>query len=313
MNLSQASPIIQSVKPALELISLAGLSPEHARQSLRASLLLNPNYFANITANSIKAVLNIHKDTTFENIKCVVYDARSEQLQATVNINRCSGYSSESHKYGSEENVRFYLSVDGGATWKDHGLRTVNVFDQPGPKPVQFVVSVDVAPLQTHCFIEFRPQVRAILSWNAPPPENSPDWTPVWGSVRDVHLHFAESPTPEPDALLDQAERESPQEIAHSLHLEQCLDSALKDALRSADLSEPGGRPRGFLETDLMSSLFFPTILFSPPERPLTLPSQTGLRASLSPPVRNSGGLCLRSCRQLPRRPRQHHRQPILR
>ena len=315
MNLSEASPIVQSTRPALELISLAGLSPEHARQNLRASLLLNPNYFGNVTANSIKAVLNIHKDTTFENINCLVYDPRSAQLQATVNINRCSGYSSESHKYGSEEYVRFYLSIDGGATWKDHGLRAVNVFDRPGPKPLQFIVSVDAGPLQTHCFVEFLPQVRTILSWNAPPPEDSPDWTPVWGNVRDAQFHFSESSTADPGAVMEAAEIHSPQEVAKSVQLEQCpeqcIDTALKEALRTVDLNEPGTGPKVLSETALMSSLFFPTMFFPPQDRPLTLTSQTELRVSSSHPLQTRGTLSLRSCRQLPLRAGRRRRPRI--
>ncbi len=313
MNLSDASPIVQSARPALELISLAGLSPERARQNLRASLLVNPNYFGKITADSFKAVLNIHKDTTFENIDVLVYDSRSEQLQARVNINRCSGYSSESHKYGSEEFVRFYLSIDGGASWKDHGLRAVNVFDRTGPKPLQFSVSVSTGPLQTHCFIECPPLARAILSWNSPPPEDSPDWTPVWGNVRNAQIQVTDSSNADSRPLVDQTELKSPEEMTQSSCLEQCqcVDTALKQALRTADSSKPARGLNLLSESDLMSSLFFPTALFPPPDRPLTLLSRTGLCASLSQPVRTLGALSKHFCRQLPPGPRRRRRHRV--
>lgn len=190
MNLSEASSITQSAKPALELIYLARLPHELARQNLRSSLLTNPNYFGRITANSFKAVLNIQEDTTFENIGSIVYNPRIEQLQATVNLNQGNGYSGASFRYGSEEHVRFYLSYDRGSSWRDQGLRTVNAYDTPGPKPLQFIASVGIGPAQTFCFMRDLPLVRAILSWNVPPPQDSPGWTPVWGNVKDEQIQL---------------------------------------------------------------------------------------------------------------------------
>ncbi len=186
----ESRPIAPSTRPALELIALAKLSPEMARHNLRALLLANPNYFGNVTGSSFKAVLNIQQDTTYESIGCVGYNPQLEQLRATINIKRNSGYSGDICTGGSEEYVRFYLSSDGGATWQDQGLGAINVFDTPGPKPLGAAVTLQISPKEDFCFIQNLPRVRAILSWNSPPPAGAPDWTPVWGSVVESQIQI---------------------------------------------------------------------------------------------------------------------------
>ena len=192
MNLSQVRTTVQSAQPALELISLARLTPEHARHNLRTLLLANPNYFGKITGSSFKAVLKIQEDTTYESISCVSYNSQFEQLQATVSINQNIGYSSPECRYGSDEHVRFYLSYDDGSTWLDRGLRTVNVYDMRCRKPLEYRVSVGIGPAQTFCFMQNPPLVRAILSWNSPPPAEMPEWTPVWGNVLEIQIQIPE-------------------------------------------------------------------------------------------------------------------------
>jgi hypothetical protein len=190
MNFSQVRTTVQSAQPALELISLARLTPERARHNLRTLLLANPNYFGKITGSSFKAVLKIQEDTTYESIGCVSYNPKFEQLQATVSINQSIGYSSAQLRYGSDEHVRFYLSYDGGSTWQDQGLRTVNVYDMRGRKPLEYRVSVGIGPAQTFCFMQNLPLVRAILSWNSPPLAEMPEWTPVWGNVVEAKIQI---------------------------------------------------------------------------------------------------------------------------
>ena len=190
MNLCQVRTTVQSAQPALELISLARLTPEHARHNLRTLLLANPNYFGKITESSFKAVLKIQQDTTYESISCVSYNPQFEQLQATVSINQSLGYSSAQCRYGSDEHVRFYLSYDGGSAWQDQGLRTVNVYDMRCRKPLEYRVSVGIEPAQTFCFMQNPPLVRAILSWNSSPPPDMPEWTPVWGNVVEAPIQI---------------------------------------------------------------------------------------------------------------------------
>jgi hypothetical protein len=189
MNFPHGKPIAASTRPALELISLARLSPELARRNLRALLLANPNYFGNVTGSSFKAVLHIQEDTTYERLGCFGYSPELKQLRATITINQTEGYSGNIRANGSEEYVRFYLSSDDGKTWQDQGMTAVNVFDAPGPKPVEHTVALEIDPEEEFC-IQNLPKVRAILSWNWAPPAGAPNWTPVWGNVLDAQIRI---------------------------------------------------------------------------------------------------------------------------
>jgi hypothetical protein len=232
----KSRPIAPSTQPALELIALAKLSPEMARHNLRALLLANPNYFGNVTGSSFKAVLNIQQDTAYESIGCVGYNPQLEQLRATINIKQNSGYSGDICTGGSEEYVRFYLSNDGGATWQDQGLRAINVFDTPGPKPLESSVTLQISPKEEFCFIQNLPRVRVILSWNSPPPAGAPNWTPVWGNVVESQiqiegLHFILLST-----LLNAAKVELPEEIAQAVDFGQQIKTAAPKKLSPFEL-----------------------------------------------------------------------------
>jgi hypothetical protein len=181
----------RSAKPALELISLAKMAPDMAHRNLRALLLASPDYFGKITSNSFKAVLRIQQNTAYESIGYVTYCHSLEQLQATIHINDCTGYSDSGS--ASNEYVRFYLSYDDGSSWHDQGLSSISVCNFPGPKPQQETVAIGISPVRTLCFLERLPLVRTILSWNAPPPTDMPDWTPVWGDVLNAQIRHEQT------------------------------------------------------------------------------------------------------------------------
>jgi hypothetical protein len=193
MNSPAVIPFAPSTRPALELIALAQLSPEQARQKLRALLLANPNYFGKVPSASFIAVLKIEEDTTYECISRVGYDGQCEQLCATVDIKQAFGYSSDALIHGSEEFVRFYLSYDGGSMWLDQGMRSVNAIDAHLPRSVVHEVRLQIIPADELCSERFQPRVRAILSWNSPPPAGAPNWTPVWGNVVESDIRIEDS------------------------------------------------------------------------------------------------------------------------
>jgi len=182
--------ITRSTRPALELISLATMAPELARKSLRALLLVNPDYFAKITSNSFKAVLRIQQDTTYESIGYVGYCPSLEKLHATIHFSQCTGYSHAA--IGSKEYVRFYLSHDNGLTWLDQGLSAAEVSNTQDLMPRQETLSVGISPALTFCFLDRLPAVRCILSWNAPPPADTPEWIPAWGDVLNARIGLEE-------------------------------------------------------------------------------------------------------------------------
>jgi hypothetical protein len=188
MNSPLGTTIAPSLQPALELIALARLAPEMARQHLRALLLANPNYFGNITGNSFKAVLNIRGDTTYESADAVSYSPVLEEVRAVINVKESRGYSSNFSSNGSKEYVRFYLSHDGGATWQDQGLRSVNVLDVATAKPRSYAITLRLGKQADRRFTPNSSRVRAILSWNTPPPTDAPEWIPLWGNAVDAQI-----------------------------------------------------------------------------------------------------------------------------
>ena len=193
MNSPVVTPIAPSTHPALDLIALAQLSREEAGQRLRALLLGNPKYFGNVPLTSFHTVLRIQEDTTYECISRVVYDAQLKQLRATIDIKRAVGYSGVARINGSEEFVRFYVSYDGGAKWLDQGMRSVNVEDAIVPRPLVHEVMLPIIFGGQTGSAKPLPRVRAILSWNSPPPAGAPDWTPIWGNVAESDMQIRDS------------------------------------------------------------------------------------------------------------------------
>jgi hypothetical protein len=220
MNSPAIIPFAPSSRPALELIALARLSPEQARQKLRALLLANPNHFGKVPSTSFIAVLKIQEDTTYECISRVGYDAQCEQLCATVDIKQAFGYSSVALIHGSEEFVRFYLSYDGGAMWLDQGMRSVNAIDAHLPRPVAHEVRLPMIPAEELFSERFQPKVRAILSWNSPPPAGAPNWTPVWGNVVESDIQIEDSQVDFRGTMDSVAETDSPKTSPYVMETE---------------------------------------------------------------------------------------------
>jgi hypothetical protein len=184
-----------SLQPALELIYLAKLQPELASQSLRKLLLANPNYFENLPESSFKIVLNMNGDTAFESLGCISYIPLLDQLYASIQLKRDWGYSLNLRDLSSRQYVRFYLSFDRGDTWHNEGLTAVNVCDEPGARPRIHLVTKRIELRERLKVVQHPPLVRAILSWNSPPPPDEPNWTPLWGNVLDTRIQ-----TVRPDA-----------------------------------------------------------------------------------------------------------------
>ncbi|HXS75520.1 MAG TPA: hypothetical protein VN753_05035 [Terracidiphilus sp.] len=177
-----------ALQPALELIYLATLQPELASQSLRKLLLSNPDYFRHLPEKSFKVVLNMNGETGFESLGCVSYIPLLEQLYASIQLKRDWGYSLHLRNSSSREYVRFYLSLDRGETWHNEGLTAVTVTDEPGARTRIHLVTKRIALRELLESAEHPPLVRAILSWNSPPPPDAPDWAPLWGNVLETRI-----------------------------------------------------------------------------------------------------------------------------
>jgi len=229
-------PPKSATQPAPGKISLAHLPIELARQSFKTLLIANPNFFGNLSESNFSPVMNIQGDTAYESIGCVGYNPQLEQLRATINIKQASGYSGDLCTNGSQEYVRFYLSFDNGATWRDQGLRSVNVFDVPGPKPLEYAVTLPISPAEEFCFIQNLPLVRAILSWNSAPPAATPGFVPVWGNIVDAQIQIDGFDFIILNTLLSEAKVKLHEEIAESVNLQQQVAAAPAKALTAAEL-----------------------------------------------------------------------------
>lgn len=171
---------------------------EAARRQFTTLLAANPNHFGNLVKSSFQPVEKIVADQRFESLSCIGFNPKIELLEATIQIHRPFGYQGGLCTGGSTEYVRFFLSYDGGATWDDAGLVAVNVHDIPTAddcadhptKPLTFVLTQEIHPDHKFCGTPVLPLVRGILSWEAIPPANNPNYLPVWGNRLDQHIQI---------------------------------------------------------------------------------------------------------------------------
>jgi hypothetical protein len=192
------------------------------RQHFRSLLLANPNYFGNVKQSPFKPVVEIAGNTSYEQLGCIGFSPPANQLNAIVYIKLPYGFGGGLCTNGSQEYVRFYASYDGGKSWSDLGLTSFTAFDIPEPEQpfvrLEYALSLPFAPQRRLCFIDNLVLVRGILSWNVPPPPNTPDFVPVWGNHHDTVVEVA----PLRLIILEQALAEAG--IAPTAQLSQALD-----------------------------------------------------------------------------------------
>jgi hypothetical protein len=166
---------------------------DETRTKFKALLLGNPNYFGNLVESPLAPQLPIQLDISYEELVCVGYEPQLRRLEGVVYVKRDAGYGGGICSAGSTEFVRFFVSFDGGGSWQDQGLANFTAFDIPGDKPLEYDVSLPIDPDPRLCLFENLPLVRAILSWNNPPPAGDPNFIPVYGNVLEAHIQVAAS------------------------------------------------------------------------------------------------------------------------
>ena len=210
------------------------------RARFRALLLANPNYFGNVEASPFPPVLNIQLNRTYEALGCVGFQPQFNRLDAVVYVNQPAGYGGGVCSRGTQEYVRFYLSGDNGATWEDAGLTSFSAYDIPegtvGPRRLEYAVALQIRPAKRLCFIDNLYLVRAILSWNVPPPPNAPNFQPVWGDVHNTHIKIDPLRLIIFDDLLKLAQVKLPPVFAQVVDLTQPLALAEPKQLDAAQL-----------------------------------------------------------------------------
>lgn len=220
-----------------------------AREAFKLLLLSNPNYFGNLVASPFQPVLPVSGNTHYEELGCVGYQPQQRYLEAVVYLYQPSGYGSDICGPGSTEYVRFYLSYDNGASWDDQGITSFQAYNVPegteGGKRLEYAVSLPVTPHRKFCFFDPLIRVRAILSWNNPPPPNQPNWKPVWGNVRDATIQVEPRRFFFAQDLFSVAKIKMPPLLAETLDLEAPIQTKQKtlDAAELAVLYKDKGVP----------------------------------------------------------------------
>jgi hypothetical protein len=211
------------------------------RETFKSLLLTNPNYFGNLTESPFTPVLGLSGNTSYEELACVGYHPQQEYLEGVVYIYQPTGYGTDICGPGTPEYVRFYLSFDNGATWQDQGMTSFQAFNisegTEGDKRLEYAVSLPVNPKRKFCFFgNHLIRVRAILSWNNPPPPHQPNWLPIWGNVREATIQVEPRHWIFPLDLFEAAKLELPADVAEVIDLEAQIATKPKD-LSAAELS----------------------------------------------------------------------------
>lgn len=229
-----------SAAPAGEPSKQERLPAERAK--FRALVLSNPNYFGNIATSPFPPVLNIQLNRTYEEIGCVGFQPQFNRLDAVIYINQINGYGGGICTAGTPEYVRFYTSSDNGASWQDAGLTSFTAWDIPGGtagrRRLEYAVSLNIDPAKRFCFIQNIVLVRAILSWNVPPPPNTPNFVPVWGDIHNTHIQIDPRTLIIFNDILQQAQIKLPPVLADILDLDSPVAVKPPQALSAPELAQ---------------------------------------------------------------------------
>lgn len=210
------------------------------RSKFRALILSNPNYFGNVEGSQFPPVLNIQLNQFYEEIGCVGFQPQFNRLDAVVYINQPGGYGGGVCSQGTPEYVRFYLSADNGASWEDAGITSFTAYDIPagtaGRRRLEYAVALTINPRKRFCFFDNIYLVRAILSWNVPPPPNQPNFIPVWGDVHNTNILVDPLRIVLIDDILTQAQIKLPAPLANIVDLQQPVALAQPKVLAATEL-----------------------------------------------------------------------------
>lgn len=156
-----------------------------------ATLAASSAYFNGLgfdLAAILAALDDFDGDTNFEQLECIGLeegDGGPDALVGTLVIKLPTGYLGSPCFAGSREYVAFW--IDWGAGWEWSGTPSTNVHDIAAiPKEGLSFAVYQPVNLNSHrkpCQQgPVTAKVRAILSWDSPPPSNDPDYVPVWGN-----------------------------------------------------------------------------------------------------------------------------------
>ncbi|GAB4535672.1 MAG: helix-hairpin-helix domain-containing protein [Thermodesulfovibrionia bacterium] len=175
-------------------------------KNIAESVKLDPNLmvkykldpkFSKIIEN-IDVILAEKPNTKYEELHCVGLNYDLDTLVATLTVKLPYGYSGNLCTKGSYEYVGFWAyiwdQIEQMCYWKYLGTSSVNVHDINNipPEGLQYAVylPVDLSSYRDKCTKPKIMKIRAILSWQTPPPNNNPNYNPVWGNKVDALIQI---------------------------------------------------------------------------------------------------------------------------
>ena len=208
------------------------------RRKFRALLLANPNYFGNLANSPFESKFEMSLNTSYEELGCIGYQPQFGRLEGVVYLKQNTGYGGGLCEPGTQEYVRFYLSFDNGATWQDQGMTSFSAWDIPFDDRLEYAVALDIHPNERLCLFENLPLVRAILSWDDPPPANTPDFPPVWGNVKEARIQIDAWHFPDLETIFTAAKVKLPATFQSLIDVKKPIALKKPHALTPAQLFE---------------------------------------------------------------------------
>jgi len=179
-----------------EAQQLLSLSAPNSIASLGKSSLIDLGLTGSELSELVAKLFPTDGDKSFEELRCVGLYPENDLLEAVLTVKKPTGFSGRLCGNGSTEYVAFWIDFNDGSGFQYQGTATVNVHDlQTIPdEDVQYAVFLkkDLSKFRVPCQKGARiVKVRAILSWETPPPPGNPNYVPTWGNREEcrVQLH----------------------------------------------------------------------------------------------------------------------------
>jgi hypothetical protein len=135
-------------------------------------------------------------NTAYEEVRCVGLDRDLSYLHGDIVIKRPFGYLGNLCEAGSRQYLAFYM--DFGTGWEYMGTTSVRVHDIADiPDDGLYyhaALPVSLTKYQQAWCKAGKAKVRAILSWNSPPPPNQPDYVAPWGDREECTVEIKPLP-----------------------------------------------------------------------------------------------------------------------
>jgi len=147
-------------------------------------------------------------NTSFEELECVGLNPNRDTLVGIIRVKKPAGYSGGPCTTGSKEYVTFWADFDNNGTFETClGTASVNVYDFNAipDEGLEYAVSLPVDLTYQRRPCQDGPRlvpIRAIMSWQIPPPCANPNYVPVWGNREETVIHISPGPFIPPGAVV---------------------------------------------------------------------------------------------------------------